>query len=345
MKANFDSGNTSRAPLGNKTTNAKARAAQNTGVKDIVRDIEKTRLGPTTVQKPKQRLAPLVPSFEVQADKDHSPEDDEPEYAPPNPQPLPYESDVLPSGGLSMEGLKRKNLFKGYYNNFHNPLDRDGTSRLDRRFQREMEQVTQEAIKQNDEFLGSLNWGVDISPQKPSARKSNQPKPNSGHVNAAATQQLRRQATTVNARRAASALSQQPARSRSTFSKSAAPNALPKRPVSSISKPLSNVDGVATTSPGEAASRTTIGYNKGRAASHMIYGPHKQRTNHALPDHSKSLAPDHNLDAKLTATEPSSRPQFASIFYDDNAEELAPFDSPSFSASEDEDEFELKLDV
>lgn len=340
-------GNNSRAPLGNKTTNAKARAGQSAGVKDIVKEIEKTHLGPPTAQKPKQKMSNLVPAFEVQADK-HS-NDDEPEYAPPQPKALPYESDVLPKGGLTFEGLKKKNLFKGYHAHFHNPVDENGISRMDRKFQREMDQVTQRAIERNQQDLDTLDWSVaDLQTPQPKKSAPVQPmKENRVILEKKQPLQRQRQAPTLNSKRAASALGLQPSRSRATVAKPAVPQVLARRPLTSLSKnkPVAK-DDITTASPGEAASRTTIGYNKGRAASNMIYGQKKERptTSHAvgsMPDPNLTITP-----ARLGQASPEkqSRPQFTSIFYDDDESEFAPIECP-LSLSDDEEEFEMKLDI
>lgn len=338
-------GNTSRAPLGNKTTNAKARAGHSAGVKDIVKEIEKGR---QTAQKPKQKTSTLVPTFEVQADR-HS-NDDEPEYAPPQPKALPYESDVLPKGGLTFEGLKKKNLFKGYHAHFHNPVDENGVSRMDRKFQREMDQVTMRAIERNEQDLENLDWSVaDL--QTPQSKKpvSTQPmKENRVMLDKKQPLQRQRQAPTLTSKRAASALGLQPSRSRTTVAKPAVPQVLARRPLTSLSKnkPVTS-DDVTSASPGEAASRTTIGYNKGRAASNMIYGQKKERP---ATSQSAGPMPDPNLTitpARLGRASPEkqSRPQFTSIFYDDDEGDLAPIQYPLSLSDEEEEEFEMKLDI
>ncbi len=117
--------------LGNKTTNAKARATQQ-GVKDIVREFEKTQqtVKPTTTKRTKQ-AAPQIESSRLEIHVDKSPltvGEEDIEYAPPRPKELPYESDVIPNGAITFKGMKKENMFKGYYQHYFNPVDENGIS-------------------------------------------------------------------------------------------------------------------------------------------------------------------------------------------------------------------------
>ncbi|RFU73457.1 hypothetical protein TARUN_8794 [Trichoderma arundinaceum] len=158
-------GSRMRAPLGNKTTNAKARNLQVQGIggKDAVKGIEKSEIKNTTAQKRKQiqrqRQAELAPKnliFQLRDGQD--PDQDEPEYAPPNPQPLPYQSDVFPRSGLTFKGLSKENLLKGYYEHFYNPVDGNGMSRVEKQLKEEMKSTIEEAIKRNDRDTEEFTW-------------------------------------------------------------------------------------------------------------------------------------------------------------------------------------------
>ncbi|KAL7949209.1 hypothetical protein V8C42DRAFT_313631 [Trichoderma barbatum] len=160
-----------RAPLGNKTTNAKAKSNQGLGIggKGIVNEIEKTQIKNITTQKRKQKqrqrqaeLAPknLFSQLRDGQDADH----DEPEYAPPNPQPLPYQSDVFPRSGLTFKGLSKGNLLKGYYEHFYNPVDAHGVSRMDRQLDNEIETAIEKAIERNEHDTDEFTWNsADIA--------------------------------------------------------------------------------------------------------------------------------------------------------------------------------------
>ncbi|KAK4239123.1 hypothetical protein C8A03DRAFT_14450 [Achaetomium macrosporum] len=175
---------TARAPLGNKTTNAKARATHQTpaaktpAVKGLARDFEKTTIKPTTNLRPKlpaPRSETSPSKLEVHADTNPV-EEEEIEYAPPKPKDIPYESDVFPDGILTFEGLKPENLFKGYYQYYFNRVDDEGKTAMERemeerqqqRFKRGEEQI----LKDMDEFdwsIGDIPESKDLLKKKPKA--------------------------------------------------------------------------------------------------------------------------------------------------------------------------------
>ncbi|UKZ57943.1 hypothetical protein TrVGV298_011804 [Trichoderma virens] len=160
-----------RAPLGNKTTNAKARNNQGLGIggKSAINGIEKTNIktiaSQNRKQKQRQRQAELAPKnlfFQLRDGQD--PDHDEPEYAPPNPQPLPYQSDVFPRSGLTFKGLNKDNLLKGYYEHFYNPVDAHGVSRMDKQLEDEIETAIEKAIERNDQDTDEFTWNsADIA--------------------------------------------------------------------------------------------------------------------------------------------------------------------------------------
>ncbi|KAL2760560.1 hypothetical protein ACRALDRAFT_1059657 [Sodiomyces alcalophilus JCM 7366] len=334
-----------RAPLGNKTTNAKTRTNHPLGVKDIVKDIERTQSKPTTVKKPKHK-APTNDPLRVSVRNDQSNDELDIEYAPPKPKDLPYESDIFPDRPLTFEGLKPGNLLKGYYNHFYNPMGDDGMRLQDRKHERRM----RKALKQHDEEIlrdiEAMDWSIsdmpalDESPAK-AAGPSNFP-------------------PTVNSRRAASALSM-PIDS-TTRQRKATEAAPARRQVSSIlpGKRRSKVPIPSKSAPGdsavsEAASRSTIGYTKGRSASSLLSrkdtrtGVTSQAT--ARP---KPTIVDPNATVVWAPTRPQQdeddeesralrRLQFLSIF---DPEDDGPDDFGGVPEFDNEDEeFELKLEA
>ncbi len=352
-----------RAPLGNKTTNAKARPVQSVAVKDRVSEIEKAQLKSTVSQKPKQRSTELVASkIVVQPDKEA--EEEEPEYAPPPPAALPYESDVLPEGGLTFEGLARKNLFKGYYEHFYNPLDENGVSRREKEFSLEMEIALEQAVKNSERESDTLDWSVTDVPEtaKLFNREMTQPQ-TQPHRGAGLEATGKRSAPSITSRRAASALAIHPAPKRPAPSRPIATTHSTTKPLRSA---LSGNKSARTTnrqSPpdvitaGEAASRTTLGYNKGRTASSLI---RPQKNDDITQSRSAKSAPQTD-DLLCRAASPgclqltnddhdnivnSGRPRFMSIFYDDDDSDLLSFRGPTALLEEEaEEEFVLKLDV
>ncbi|KAH0493732.1 hypothetical protein TgHK011_000385 [Trichoderma gracile] len=161
-----------RAPLGNKTTNAKATNNLGFGIggKGAVRELEKTQSRNVTSQRRKhkqqhrkaEQLASKGLLFKLR--DGHDRDQDEPEYAPPNPEPLPYESDVFPRDALTLKGLKKENLLKGYYEHFYNPVNDAGVSRAEQRLKEETKAALQKAIERNEQDTEEFDWNsADIS--------------------------------------------------------------------------------------------------------------------------------------------------------------------------------------
>ena len=355
--------------MGNKTTNAKARVGQSAGVKDGVLDIEKTQARQTTVRKSKQQSVSQAPiKFAIQPDKtEPSHDEDEPEYAPPPPAPLPYESDVLPPGGLTFEGLKKENFLKGFYEHFHNPVDENGVSREDKKFEEEMQSVLKKAQERNERETAELDWNIDDIAEsatairrKPELTKAAEPVPSTTMRRAIA-----RNPPTITSRRAASALairsdSQRNAAINPVLSKKPA-----RRPLSALIRSSKTAKPAATASAtapgnavGEVASRTTIGYNKGRTASSMVHP--RGETIRNLPHRPVQAVAPRYAESELTITparirqdvvgqesssEQLARPQFLSIFDDIDDEDLPPMRGPYLGSDDEEEEFELKLTI
>ncbi|RSL94197.1 hypothetical protein CEP52_012791 [Fusarium oligoseptatum] len=343
-------GTRSRAPLGNKTTNAKAKNGQAAGVKDLVKEIEKTQLKPTA-QKPKLR-----PAIEQ--------EEEEPEYAPPKPKDLPYESDVFPKDLLTLEGLKKENVLKGYYQHFYNPVDDQGVSRQDREFEAALKKVATKAEERNKQEIDTLTWNLDDLSDtedhaKPAVVKS---------VATGASDQKRKgirskQPSSLASRRAASALSIHSDTSSNTKVPTVARTTKARKPLTSLIQGRKTTRAIAPTkashadsATAQAASRTTIGYNRGRSASSMIQAQARGAGTTVRPQ--RPVKPVETLDsiqsdatitparlrqAALKKQESQPRPQFMSIFDEDSeGDDLGPLSQPLL-ISDDEDEFELKL--
>ncbi|KAK3308564.1 uncharacterized protein B0T15DRAFT_509015 [Chaetomium strumarium] len=163
---------TARAPLGNKTTNAKARATHQTpagktpAVKGLARDFEKTTIKPTTNLRPKPSAprAEASPSkLEVHADTNSA--EEEIEYAPPRPHDIQYESDVFPDGVLTFEGLKPENLFKGYYQYYFNRVDDEGKTAMEREMEARQQQRFQRGEEQILRDMDEFDWSIGDIPE------------------------------------------------------------------------------------------------------------------------------------------------------------------------------------
>ncbi|KAH8898509.1 hypothetical protein GQ53DRAFT_742527 [Thozetella sp. PMI_491] len=269
---------TGRAPLGNKTTNAKARTTQQ-GVKDIVREFEKTQtVKPTTAQKPRQ-MGPQIETAKLAIHSDANPlgcEEEDIEYAPPQTKDLPYESDVLPNGTMTFRGLKKENMFKGYYQYYYNPVDENGVSRKER----ELQEQQRRAFKKGDEKIRKdmqeFDWSVgDVPGSENVLNKKTAPAPRvAGDKKASTARPAPRQPSTLASREAASALSMASKSSTSAQAQggNGNPVAAPKRRLLPLggrnpaARPAPTRSSSTERATALAASRSTIGYSKGRTA-------------------------------------------------------------------------------
>jgi len=358
----------SRAPLGNKTTNAKAKNGQLGGVKNLVKDIEQTQLKPTA-QKPKQRPIDLAP-LEIRLKEEQKtiePQEEEPEYAPPKPKNLPYESDCFPKDMLTLEGLKKDNLFKGYYQHFYNPVDDEGVSRQDREFAETMQRVASRAEEKNKQETDALTFNInDLSDNEDQVKK---PAPKTSLLDASERKVngiRNKQPSSLASRRAASALSIHSDASSNKRLPTVVRSTKLRKPLTGLyqgRKPVARniVPTKATraeSATGEAASRTTIGYNRGRSASSIVGA---QRREAAAPVGTrravKHSEPVSSVQSDLTITparlrqasqkeqETKSRPQFMSIFDEDGEDDdLPPLSQPLHISDDEDEEFELKFD-
>ncbi|KAK3297455.1 uncharacterized protein B0H64DRAFT_124441 [Chaetomium fimeti] len=276
---------TGRAPLGNKTTNAKARATYQTpGAKVTARDFEKSAVKPTTTLRPKQR-APEVESSKLEVHTDHGPlEEEEIEYAPPKPKETPYESDVFPDGVLTFEGLKPENLFKGYYKYYFNRVDGEGKTALERDMEERQKQSFERGEEQIRKDMEEFDWSIgDIPESKDVFKKKSTAVPAApATTSKKVVRPMPKQPSTLASRKAASALAMPAKPSGITQPKLTKTTTLgttetrtrglfvPKRRTAQpVAQPTMSVKERA---PAVAASRSTLGYNKGRSVSSAVQG-------------------------------------------------------------------------
>lgn len=342
---------------------------QSTGPQDTIKHVDKAHARHTGVQKPRQKFVePTALKLNAPVDVVDGADNDqvpEPEYAPPRPDPLPYESDILPPGGLTFNGLKPESMLKGFYRNFHDPVDENGFSRTDRKFQDEMNALMRKAEEHNARQLAEIKWDagdvVNDSPNETEVDATSRQPVHASLKPAAAAGHKR--PPTLSVRRAASALAVHTDRRANPASKPASVMPKPRRPLSSIISGTRPAKTVLTRPSsrgnlnGEAASRTTLGYNKGRSASSMVHArgtvqtlrqqrPSKATTTQEKPS-DLTVTPARLREVALSAA-PSQRnqkPQFMAIF-DEAQDEDLPSSSVALPAPDSEDEeFELKLTI
>ncbi|KAI1284561.1 hypothetical protein F5Y07DRAFT_346970 [Xylaria sp. FL0933] len=265
-----------RAVLGDKTTNAKAKGIQTVNVKSAVHEIEKSQAKPHSTVRPRHREPQAeTHKLQVHAEEPDSLSEDEVEYCPPRPKDLPYESDVFPDGVLTFDALKPENMMKGYYRYYFNPIDENGLSQRDKQLAKETRKAILEGEKKIKEDLENLDWSVkgELDPDSKVLKKT----PASSKLPAP-----RKPLSTIRSRNAANVLSmddttmsiqrktvKKPEPSKPMHKKSssfAIPALRTSRPPSSQ---LSSIPKKSATEL-DATSRTTIGYNKGRATASLL---------------------------------------------------------------------------
>ena len=192
------------------------------------------------------------------------------EYCPPKPKDLPYESEDFPAGCLNVNAIKPGNLMKGRYQHYHNKVDAQGRTRLER----ELEESYAKSAKDTDERIMKMleeDWTVGDVPEtfRHVRKSSEQQKPKAGEQAKKPATNLNKAPGTIASRKAASALSVAP---KATTAPPKTTKPQPKPTLGFLSRqkpaplPVSNYPTVRN-SVAEAASRSTLGYTKGRSAS------------------------------------------------------------------------------
>ena len=319
--------------------------------------------------------------MQVHAEEAERPgDDDDVEYCPPRPKDIPYESDVFPDGVLTFEGLKRENMFKGYYDYYVNPVDEHGVSAADRQMQEKSRKAFEECDRRVKEDMENFEWTIqDELEEAGISLKKKAVAPASNPVKTDKLKATARKAPpTIVSRNAAAALAMDDGtRSfqrrtvkplESSLSKKEGGLAIPGlRPGRQLTTKLPVTSRVPSTEKKglEANSRTTIGYNKGRAtASALAQGtakPDPARSQGGLPrsDTTVSNDSDRTITPSLFAEKQAAaaaedqrwkeRVPFLSIFNpdlemdeDDDCDLLAG-GLPDSLCQEEDDDFELKL--
>ena len=242
------SGPTNRAPLGFKTTNAKAIAFQTPAIV-LPNTVKPEQL---KTQSPRLRR-PKVKIHQAEVKK-HGDEEDGPEieYMPPKPEPLPdlpSDDDFGPNKNYST--LEGANLTRGWESVYLNPLDDDGIPLRAKKQQKADEEHTAKELEQ----LGKVIEAVFDDDEQSLREYLGLP-----------LKKLTSASESVNAHSAAVALAQQPPTKKPPSY--AAPTAATK---------ARKHDGNFVAKPGHAravaVSKSTLSYGKGRAVSATLKAP------------------------------------------------------------------------
>jgi hypothetical protein len=244
-----------------KTTNAKTKAPQTIGPA-LEKEAEKAQAPQTSARRPKKVTHAETSKIPVHGDESPLVERDV-EYCPPKPKERPFEAEDFPDGCLNYDALKPGNLMRGIHQNYYNKVDENGMTRADREheasYQRSLKLADEQMLKMMEE-----DWTIGDVPEIHRNLKKKQPvaKDNVNPKQKIAPLSIKGPAT-ITSRKAASALSVPP-KSGTVPPKTTKP----KPSTSFLSRPKPALK-APTNNPmvAEAASRSTIGYTKGRNAS------------------------------------------------------------------------------
>lgn len=287
-----------------KTTNAKTKAFQTPGPLSAS---AKTLKASPRLRRPKVK----VHQPEVTDDA----EDDVPEieYMPPKEVPLPDDMDDYLPRDWKFPMFEGANATRGMWDAYHNPIEDDGRTRLQREFEEGLER---DRKKRDEEFdkLFAEQWERDQAevrrrfgvepPKKPASKPT---------LKAEGPSKRAAGPSTLKARAAAAALSDAPKRSYATpaaATKSRVPSSVvsSKKPTKAATNPSTTRHATAT-----AASKTTIGYAQGRATTSAT--ARKPLSNVTKPSPfsttSRNVPSVHNRTASTTSAPPKPRGNFS----------------------------------
>lgn len=266
-------------------------------MKEIVNKLEKTQTRPATIKPLRQGTVNLESSkLDVLADKANPlAEEEDIEYASPKPEDLPYESDIIPAGALTFEGLKPEHRLKGYYNHYFNPVDENGVTiqerEMEERRQRDFKRLDEQVRKDMDEFdwsIGDVPETKTVKQSKPLATVSEAGEGTLTGNNRPVSRGLPKQPPTIAARKAASALALAPKPTNTLLNarglNSKPPPSAFKGPSSLLPltrkapRPAITRESSTDRATAVAASRSTLGYSKGRSTSSAIQGSTRPKT-------------------------------------------------------------------
>jgi vacuolar-type H+-ATPase subunit H len=260
-----------------KTTNAKTRAFQTPAGPMSNKDLEKTHVKPTNSRRPKPRAlhAETVKVDVLEDDIGISNERDV-EYCAPKPKDLPYESEDFPDGCLNYDMLRGPNLMRGWQSYYYDPVNENGVSRSEKQFDEAIAKALKEADEKIRKAVEEAEWTVGDVPET----FVNQQK-DTGNAQKVKTKGQTKKSSNLSSRGPATVTSKNAAAALSVIPK--APLGAPKsikseskptasflaRGKSSIPAPV-NLSEMRHTAAA-VASRSTIGYTKGRSTSNVLH--------------------------------------------------------------------------
>ncbi|KAK8067199.1 hypothetical protein PG997_013946 [Apiospora hydei] len=360
------------------------KGAPPTNVKSVIQDLEKSQVkAPGTIRPKQKQPQNEVQKLQIHAEVEDDLSDEEPEYCPPKPKDLPYESDVFPDGGLTFEALEPENLFKGHYQYYYNPVDNEGKSKADKELEEKNRKALEEGERKIMEAMEDMDWSIEDVPETKDHLKKKQVASDSTSIKSRPASQasvVRRPLSSLASKNAARALTMDDTtKSMQRKASRVVPVAAPKKTTGSFIPSLRTTKHPLVTRPSvakktsmdlrhiEANSRTTIGYNKGRATASVLAQQTKRPVAKAPPPQYKPKAPvftrtetitSNDSDRTITPTrfarskealaaaedeQWKERVPFLSIFSPEDEDELDGVGGGLPGALEDDDEFEMQM--
>ncbi|MCJ1366654.1 hypothetical protein MMC16_005784 [Acarospora aff. strigata] len=277
-----------RAPLGLKTTNARAKAFQTPAAPGTDDALDKGTQNSGTAMKPKPRVAHAEMSKVAVLGGMDETEEREIEYMPPRATPLPDYPEDWPHD-VDYSRFEGRGLTRGWYQHYCNPVGEDGLTLEARRWKQHEEKVDKycdELIQKEidempllginvPEFSGEDSIEEEIRKEKTERARKAKAAKESSELRKGPQKPLSTKAPApLTSKNAAAALSQpehasvaprQPGSSTTTKSR------MPTSIVNSKKKtPLPTNPSTMRHSAAVTASKTTLGYSKGRATSSTL---------------------------------------------------------------------------
>lgn len=303
------------------------------GVKDIVREIEQSQQQQKTVGPRRQKAAtPRVNSSKLSVLSDGGAQasssnnnkgshEEDIEYAPPPVAPRPYESDVFPEGVLTFAAFQPQNRLRGVYDHFYNPVDEtDGVPLREKAFAEQQRRAFEKLDILVQEDIDAFDWSIGDVPASKDLFANKRKQQQQQQQTKTKTPAPAPPPATIASRKAASALAlssktNKPLGTNSALQKKVAPANANASAASSISSSL--LSGLPLRPKGtnvhhpvaETASRTTLGYNKGRTALSIVRGNGAPAPRAPAPSTIRSTAqPSTVRRVAPVATEPEAAP-------------------------------------
>lgn len=281
-----------------KTTNAKTKAFQTPAGPVLSQDLDKTQPKQTSARRPKQKVSHAeIVKLEIRGNDAGPLEVREVEYAPPKPKDRPYESEDFPNNCLNYDVLKPENLMRGWFDHYYAQVDENGLSKSEKEFEESLAKALKEGDERVLKALKEDTWTVgDVPETFPDLGENPEVQTRSKAVGQIkkSTLMYDKGLATVASRKAASALSVAPKTSVIPVK-----TKQPRSTASFLARGKKDVVPAPTNSSAmrhtaaAAASRSTIGYTKGRSASSVI-----NKTSRNLPRSISNLS--HASDSTIT---------------------------------------------